>query len=87
MQLAEIEKQIEEMRERQRTLVMTKHNLTEQLEASKAAEREVRQIEKELGFLNGALEALSAWKRDIEPPPAPGHVNGRADEQANDLVS
>lgn len=87
MQLSELDKQIEELRERQKTLVMSKHNLLEQLEASRAAEREVRQIEKELGYLNGALEALSAWKRDIEPQPAPSHVNGKAEEPASDLVS
>ena len=60
----DVSKRIEELTERQKELVLNKHNLLENLERAKALKDQLRQTEKELAWIGGALDALKVWNEE-----------------------
>ena len=59
-----VSKRIDELTERQKDLVLNKHNLLENLERAKALKDQLRQTEKEINWIAGALECLKVWSEE-----------------------
>ena len=60
----DVSKRIEELTERQKELVLSKHELLEHLDRAKAVKDRLRQVEKEIAWIAGALDALKVWNEE-----------------------
>ena len=60
----DVSKRIEELTERQKELVLSKHNLLENLERARSLKDQLKQTEKEISWIAGALDALKVWNEE-----------------------
>lgn len=63
----EIKQTIDEQTERQKDLILQKHNLIEVIEGATAARDQLKQVEKEIAWLSGSLAALKALEDELQP--------------------
>ena len=63
----DVSKRIDELTERHKELVLARHGLVENLERAKAIKDQLRQTDKEINWIIGALEALNVWNEELQP--------------------
>jgi hypothetical protein len=76
----DVRARIEELETRRKELIMQAHNLRDAIERAESYRDQMKQTEKELNWLAGALDALKVWEQEApsarqpEPETAKPHA-------------
>jgi DNA repair exonuclease SbcCD ATPase subunit len=60
----DVRARIEELETRRKELIMQAHNLRDAIERAESYREQMKQTEKELSWLAGALDALKVWEQE-----------------------